>query len=518
MASKDDKKALIRAAAENDLTSFISLVTRGKRVLGSVHEEVNRWWERPERKSHQLLLLPRDHQKSALIGFRTAQYVIKHPDCRILYISSTSNLATKQLGFIKKILASDVVRFYWPDLINVEEGKREKWTESEISVDHPLRKIEGVRDPTIYTAGLTTNIVGMHADITVLDDIVTNDTAYTEEGRSRVKTQYSFLASVGDAKSEQWVVGTRYHPKDLYNDFLNMNVEIYNDEGGLAEEYQLFEIFERQVEDRGDGTGQFLWPKQVRADGRTFGFDQRVLASKKAQYLDRMQFRAQYYNNPNDPDSEHIPRENFQYYDKQFLSRVEGRWFMKGRKLNVFASVDFAFSLAKKADSSAIVVVGVDSDRNYYVLDIDRFKADGSPSEYFRHILALHQKWDFRKLRAEVNVAQVSLVNALKQDYIRVHGLSLSIDEYRPTRAQGTKEERINTILQPKYDNKQIWHYQGGLCQSLEEELVLERPPHDDIKDALASCIDFCEAPAAGNRARAIQQGNVFHARFGGAI
>ena len=92
---------------------------------------------------------------------------------------------------------------------------REKWTEREISLDHPKRKEEAIRDPSIFTAGLTSNIVGMHCDIAILDDVVVQSNAYTEEGRSKVKDQYSHLSSIGSGDSRVWVVGTRYHPKDL---------------------------------------------------------------------------------------------------------------------------------------------------------------------------------------------------------------------------------------------------------------------------------------------------------------
>ncbi len=45
-------------------------------------------------------------------------------------------------------------------------------------------------------------------------------------------------------------------------------------------------------------------------------------------------------------------------------------------KLNVYAAIDFAFSLRKKADYTALVVIGVDHQGNFYILDIDRFKTD----------------------------------------------------------------------------------------------------------------------------------------------
>lgn len=510
------KKEQIKELALSDLSAFIKLV-HPQRVLGSIHEELIRWWTRDEAKTHQLTLLPRDHGKSAMVAYRVAWEITKDPTTRVLYVSATATLAQKQLKFIKDILTSDIYRVYWPEMVKVNENDRGKWTESEIEVDHPLRKAEAVRDPTVFSAGLTTTITGLHFDIAVLDDVVVRENAYTEEGRDKVKGQYSLLASIEAADSREWVVGTRYHPKDLYNDLISMAVDDYDEEGEVTGSDPLYEIFERQVEDIGDGTGQFLWPRQQRYDGKWFGFDSRILAKKRAQYLDRIQFKAQYYNDPNDSEDAAISRECFQYYDPKYLHRFQGKWFLKNQRLNVFAAVDFAFSLRRKADYTAIVVVGIDSDNNYYVLDIERFKTD-KISEYFNKILKLHQKWDFRKIRAEVTTAQQVIVNDLKQSYIRQHGLALSVEDFKPNRHQGSKEERMDAVLQPRYANRQVWHYQGGNCQTLEEELVLVNPPHDDVKDCLASCIDSC-VPPSSNNAR-FSGDNVIsfntHSRFGG--
>src|ERR1700719_573947 len=185
-----EARDLHRIEAEQSLEKFIELV-QPKRLLGNIHRETISWWTRQDAKSHQLTLLPRDHQKSSLMGLRAAWEVVRNPAIRILYISSTSNLAIKQLKFIKDILTSDVVRLLWPDLIHKEEARREKWTEREVSIDHPKRKSVYIRDPTIFTAGLTSNIVGLHCDIAILDDVVVEGNAYIEEGREKTKNQYS---------------------------------------------------------------------------------------------------------------------------------------------------------------------------------------------------------------------------------------------------------------------------------------------------------------------------------------
>lgn len=500
----------VKERAESDLKYFARLVI-SNRVYGEVHEELFEWWTRPSAKENQLCLLPRDHQKSHCAAVRCAWELTRDPTKTILYVSATSDLAEKQLYAIKGILLSDVYRRYWPEMVNAEEGKRERWNTNEIIVDHPARKLEGVRDPSIKASGITTNITGFHATDVFLDDLVVPRNAYTEEGRSNVASLYSQLASIETTGAKEVVVGTRYHPKDLYQTLIELEEEVYDDEGNVEGTERVYEIFERVVEKE----GVFLWPRGKRpSDGKMFGFDRRELARKKAKYVDSTQFYAQYYNDPNDPTSHRITREKFQYYDPKLLTNERGAWFMRDRRLNVFASMDFAFSLKKRADYTAIVVIGVDAENRIYVLDIDRFKAD-KIQQYFEHLLVLHQKWGFKKIRCEVSVAQSVLVKELKDSYITPNGLFLSVDEYRPTRHEGTKEERIAATLEPKYDNMQVWHYKGGMCSLLEEELVLSRPAHDDIKDALTGAVDIAIAPSRQmNRSR--NTNVLFSNRFGG--
>lgn len=489
----------LRKLAEASLVDFIELV-HPNRLLGNVHRDVLQWWTRRDAKSYQLLLLPRDHMKSAMVAYRVAWELTRDPTIRVLYISSTSNLATKQLKFIKDIFTLDKYRMFWPEMVEKDEAKREKWTEREISLDHPKRKAEAIRDPSIFTAGLTSNIVGLHCDIAVLDDVVVQGNAYLEDGREKVREQYGYLSSVESTNAQEWVVGTRYHPMDLYSELISRELQRFDEVGKVVERIPLFEVYgdgeasKIAVESIGDGSGQFLWPRQQRPDGKWFGFDVGILEQKRAQYINQVHFRAQYYNDPHDVGSSPIKRDLFQYYDSNFLSARNGRWYYKNERLNVFAAMDFAYSLGVRSDFTSIVTVGVDGLNNYYILDIDRFKTD-EMSEYYKRILKAYEKWGFRKLRAEVSAAQSVIVKDLRENYIKRHGLALAVEDYRPLKREGHKEERILSILQPRYANRQIWHYAGGNCQVLEEELIFKNPPHDDVKDALASCIDFAVPP-----------------------
>ena len=128
----------------------------------------------------------------------------------------------------------------------------------------------------------------------------------------------------------------------------------------------------------------------------------------------------------------------------------------------------------------------------------------------------MHSKWEFTKLRAETTVAQVVIVRDLK-DLLKDQGTPLYVDEYRPSRAEGKKEERMASVLEHRYDNGQIWHFKGGYTDLLEEELVLARPAHDDIKDSLASAISIAVKPKSSkSREKNKTLSNIYSSRFGG--
>lgn len=504
----------IKAAAEADLLTFIRLLAP-KRVLGAVHEELCYWWCREGAKSHQLVLLPRGHQKSAMVAYRVAWEITRNPAVTILYVSATADLAEKQLKMVQDILTSNQYRKYWPEMVNEQEGRREKWTASEISVDHPLRKEEGVRDPTVFARGLTSTITGLHCDIAVLDDIVVQENAYSNEGRHRVAELYSLLSSIENPGAREWAVGTRYHPKDLYSSMMVMEEPIFDSENVVVGQSPVYEVFERVVEDIGDGTGEFLWPLQRRVDGKWFGFSKEILAKKKAQYLDQSQFRSQYYNDPNDPDNAPIDREFFEYYDRSLVQRKEGRVYFNGEELNVVAAIDFAYTVKKKSDYTALVVIGTDRYGFIYVLDIEHFKTEVL-EEIYQAIKRTHVKWGYHKLRVETSAGQGMVVRELKEQYARPEGLPVVFDEFYPTRHDGKKEDRIQAVLEPRYRNRSIRHYKGGNCQTLEEELVLTHPPHDDLKEALANAVQISSIPTKRFGKTLLQRALKNNSRFGG--
>jgi len=74
--------------------------------------------------------------------------------------------------------------------------------------------------------------------------------------------------------------------------------------------------------------------------------------------------------------------------------------------------MDFAYTVNHNSDYTVIVIVGVDQDNNYYVLDIDRFKTN-KISVMYDKAETVFRKWRFKKMRCEVVAAQRLIVSQL---------------------------------------------------------------------------------------------------------
>lgn len=484
--NRNDGLDELRAACEGSLRVYAHTV-EPHRLYGEVHDELYDWWQQCEEAGilNTLCLLPRDHQKSHCIAIWCGWQIVRDPSTTIVYLSATTELANRQLDDIKNLLTSDIHMILWPDLINKEEGKRTMWNQNAFSVDHPKRKAEGVRDPTCVCAGMTTVTTGWHCKILVKDDVVVPENAYTKEGRDKVEKKCSQMASILTTGGKEWVVGTRYHGGDHYNTLIGMHVDIYDGEGVVVESRPLYESMIRVVET----DGVFLWPREARDDGVMFGFDFNELSVKKAKYTDRLQFNAQYYQNPNDPEGDRVTSGMFMYYNRNKLQFKHGKWFYLGRELCVVAATDFAFSLSRKADFTTVAVVGMDWEGNRYILDLARFKTN-QVQGYYDVLRPLFMKWRFKYCRVEATAAQVILCNELRIKF-EEEGQHVKLEDFRPNKQLGAKEERIAAVLKPAYKDNMIYHYRGGECSTLEEELTEDTPAHDDVKDVVAQAMSY---------------------------
>ena len=505
-------KDLVKQQAEQDLYSFAVLVNPFYQY-GDVHKEVYRWLSKKNASKDQLVLLPRGHLKSHMIAVWCAWEITRDPSTTILYVSATEDLAYAQMAAIKGILESEKYRRYWPEMINVDEHKREKWSASEIKVDHPDRRARNVRDATVNVKSIKGNSTGLHCDRLVLDDIVVPANAYTEDGRNTVAAGYSQFSSVLNPGGITKAVGTRYHPKDIYASLEAAEYDTYTDEGVLQGSEKLFEIYEKPVV---SPEGNFLWPREFSPKLKQwYGFNNAELAKIRAKYQSQgemAQYYAQYFLDPNDPTSARLSNDKFQYYDRKYLKFIEGEWQYNGKPLTVYCAADIAYTTGEKSDYTAIAVVGIDSLGYIYILDVDQFKTNKYDVIYNK-VLATHEKWRFKKMRIETQAGANLVVEYIK-DQSRKEGHAIVI-EGKPADNDKKKSERIAQILEPRYETQTIWHYRGGYMSVYEEQLVLARPEHDDLKDAVTAAVEICK-PSVNVKRTLPSNVVIAHHRFGG--
>lgn len=517
--SRESREAL-KALCEADIFKFAQWVNPFY-CYGDIHEDTMHWLGDENASDHQLLLMPRAHLKSHEIITWCAWWITKHPDTSIVYLSAGEDLASAQISALKRILTSDNYRMLWPDMIHPDDAKRDKWTAWAINVDHPLRRERGTRDLTFLIKTVKSNFTGLHCDVMVYDDIVVPNNAYTETGRREVKAAVSQCASIKNPGAMTKAVGTIYHPADIYNDFQNAIVKEWDEEvGDFMSESNLWDVKKYQVESYGDMTGQYLWPRaQSPVDGKWYGFDIKILASIQSQYFslgENAQFYAQYYNDPNDPESEKVSRDCFQFYNPEKVKFYDGAYYYNTRKLKIFAAMDVAWTVNKGSDYTAIAVVGIDSDWNVYVLSLVRFKTQDYDT-YYQHIVGLYNQWGFRRLHIESNAGGTLVASEVKKR-LRENGATLVVEGKAATGNEGKKEEKHNAILVPRVKNGQVYFAKGGLTDIAIEEIVLERPPHDDLKDALTLAIANA-APPARDQDRQNKVVNFrYNKRFGGRV
>jgi len=519
---------------EENLKEFAGYINPGY-VYGEAHFEVFTWLEQTESKdedvreaaSYQLLMYPRGHLKSHCLAVWVAWKITKDPWTTVIYLTAGEDLATVQMNAIKGMLTCEEYITLWPEMFAEKESERDKWSTWTINTDHPIRKERRIRDWTVIIKTIGSSATGLHCDVLVLDDVVTKNNAYTASGRKQVEDTIADYSAVKNTGAITKAAGTRYDGQDLYGKMMEAEVPIINfDTGEQIGAHKQWQVMVRQVEDRGDGLGKYLWPRtQSPSTGQWFGFDYKELIKKKVEFTSfgsLIQLYSQYYNNPDmvkgyDGDS-------FHYYKRKNLSRVGDTWYYSDRKLEIIGGMDLAWTdgsskSGNRADYTAIVIVGMDSQGFIYLLDAIQFKTD-KYSVYYRAIAKMYDLWRFNKLYIESDSGGKFIIPQM-QERVREDSLNLVVVGQTVPRSM-SKEERAAVILEPRYESNTILHYKGGIIAELEVQLKSAKPKHDDIRDALVTAVQNLRKPISnqGSRNRANRHSGspqiIGASRFGG--
>ena len=308
-------------------------------------------------------ILPRGFGKSIL-----AKAAILHKICFsasdernfIAWVAEEQGQAIDHLKYIRNHLETNkAIQYYFGSLGGDLVGKR--WTEKDLVTSKGDRII--AKGTTQRLRGRTE--IDVRYTGIVLDDFESELNTKTPERRSEIKkwvvsTVYPALEESPGREGWIWLSGTIVH----FDSFLQTVVDGYNESKGSKEKYPWDLSFYRAIEN-----DKPIWKEQ---------FPIAKLDRKKAEFAEMgmlNKFAQEYMNDARDVSSASFKVDRIKHHNGTFISEDNFTFLeFKGDRIpiNVFMGVDIDATATSTSDYQVIVVLGIDSEKNRYVLDYFR--------------------------------------------------------------------------------------------------------------------------------------------------
>ena len=259
---------------------------------------------------------PRNTFKSSLVAKAYSVWrLLNNPYLHILLIAYSDKKATAVLGEIEGIFHRsglvDLFGDYCPKGKPLKSGEKFRWNESELQLwDAPNECLVPYSSNmgNLYAVGLGTDIVSLHCDLAILDDVVVKENSQTKDARDKVKEYMAYLRPVVNPGGEVIVNGTRYDDDDYYGEVIRDDsfdirlMKCHNADGSLYFPARLSESF---LAEEKQGMGEYLFACQydndpINAKNQTFKEDwiARCIAGYRANPPAREKLRMVNYIDP----------------------------------------------------------------------------------------------------------------------------------------------------------------------------------------------------------------------------
>lgn len=294
----------------------------------------------------------REHYKSTIITFAgLIQEILKDPEITIGLFSHTKPIAKGFLAQLQRELSSNLNLIHsFPDVLWTNPEKdAPSWS---LDAGLIVRRQGNPKEATIEAHGLVDGQpTSKHFQLLVYDDVVTRESVNTPEQIQKTTETWELSDNLGVAGGRKWIIGTRYHYADTYAAIIERGAaraRIYpaTHDGTLDGKPVLFTPTE--------------WSRRIRDQGE---------ATVACQLL----------ANPLAGHQRMFNVEDIRAYE----ARPE--------TLMVYIMVDPARSMKKDSAHTAMVVLGLDTGANKYLLDGFDHKMD--LSERWRRMRDLYHKW-----------------------------------------------------------------------------------------------------------------------------
>jgi hypothetical protein len=259
-----------------------------------------------------------------------------------------------------------------PRLRHLLPEKLSKWN------DHEIRLANG---HTIYARGYGTRVRGAHPVWLVCDDVLNDETAYSETVRKKQNDYFfSAISNMVVPGGQIVVVGTPLHSSDLYSELKSRGAYAFH-------RYQAL-----------DPEGRPLWRER---------YSKALLQWKRDFEIGALQFAREFQCEPVADDVSLYPSYLFTGAAEVPQLRLGlPRKYWSDLGVSIYIGVDFAISASAGANYTVIWVMGVDAQGVRYIIDI--FKAKGMPYRLQRSkIIEYGRRYKPESIFLEANQMQV---------------------------------------------------------------------------------------------------------------
>lgn len=352
-------------------------------MLGMEISDHHKAWSALTAKYPKLCInAPRDHGKSFMFSFA---YVI----WRLYYNwipklppgGQFKSIPRVSIGYIfsgtqqQSIALLDIVK------TEIQNNEKLRWLEpTDSDATWAKQEIKCSNGAIVRARGYGVSVRGAHPVWIVCDDVLTDETIYSELIRGKqVNYFFSAITPMLVPGGQLIVVGTPFHVQDLYASLKE------NDQYYFCRYPALDEATETKP----------LWPTRYTAD---------MLTTRKGE-VGSTRFAREYMCTPINDDSslfpERILRDCYDpsYEMPSFLTEEDRS------HLQIFTGIDLAMSATVGADFTVITTIGLDRNKNRWLLDIRR-KKGMSMSEQLREIQDVGRTYRPLKMLIEDNAFQ----------------------------------------------------------------------------------------------------------------
>ena len=407
-----------------------------------------------DQKKRKLILMPRYSFKSSIatIGYSLWK-LVNNPNTRILFYSDSATKAQAFLQGVKNhVQGSDKSLFrkyfpYWET-----DQHKGKWNESQIVVSV---RTEAQVEPSIDTGGIESTKVGMHYDVIIFDDIVSDLNTTTKAQMDKTYECYTKALSLLKPGGEVVMPGTRWNFGDAYGRIIQ--------EGSFAVFLEKAEV---------NGTYPF----------EAIGLTQEFLESQKREQGSYV-FSCLYLNSPVSDEDAVFKSSEFRAYGS-----------IDKEKMYITCTCDPA---GEGDDFTALTVVGTDEKMRMYVLWAvnEHFK----PDQIIRRIIELNYVFKFDKFGIETNffkgLLEQQLRFALEYERENKNFKPFGVETFLASAKRGEGKHARILSLQPFHERGDLLfsdkpdNLKGALGELVYQMLQYtqsHRPIHDDLLDSLA--------------------------------